>query len=257
MPVAIAVDTQSTYPPRVLVSVTGLTLGDEVQVSRTVGGIDTPLRGGYTDSADDTSFLVIDSELPFGVPVTHKALVNGTTTYTAGPTTYTLTGNKVALSDAVGGLSAEVVILAWDALTYERQSSVFRVGGRNVVVSGELGQPTSVLELYVEAYSSTENLRQLLEDATEGVIQIRQAGGYDGVDSYQAVVGASERRFSQDGTDERRIWSLTVAEVEGWGEALEAVGYTLADLDAAYTGLTLADINSDFATLLEIAQAEF
>lgn len=257
MAVAITATLQNVYPPRVLVSVTGLTLTNEVQLYRSVGGELTALRGGYTASATDTSFLVTDAELPFGVPVIYQALVNGTTTYSTSAASYTLTGSKVALSDAISGLSAEVVVASWDAKNSSRDSSTFRVGGRNVVVSGELGQPTSSLELFVEAYSSTETLRTLLDGATEAIIQIRQPGGYDGVDSYLAVLGASEQRFSVDGSDERRIWVLEVVEVEGWAPELETRGYTLQDIADAYTGLTLADLDNDFATLLEVAQAEF
>jgi hypothetical protein len=248
MAVAITADEQDTYPPRVLISVTGLTLGDEIQLYRTVAGADTELRGGYDESVSDTSFLVIDGELPFGTPVTYKALVNGVDVYTVGPTSYVLPGGKVVLSDAVGGLAAEVVILAWDALDRDRQASVFNVGGRNVAVLGELGDPTSTLELYVEAYSSTENLSALLEGATEGIVQIRQPGGYAGVDAHLAVLGAAVRRFSQDGSDERRIWSLQVAEVESWGPLLGAIGYTLQDIADAYTGTTLLNANPFFET---------
>jgi hypothetical protein len=255
--VVITANEQPTYPPRVLVSVTGLTVTDEIQVSRTVAGTDTALRGGYDASVADTSFLVVDGELPFGTPVTYKALVNGVDVYTVGPTSYILPGGKVALSDAVGGLSAEVIILNWPGREHERQSSVFRVGGRNVVISGELGKPVSTLELFLEAFSSSVNLLALLEGASEGVVQIRQPGGYEGVDAYLAVLSATENRFSQDGSDERRTWTLTVVETEGWAPTLGAVGYTLLDLDSAYTGLTLADLSADFTTLLDIAQAEF
>jgi len=246
--VAITANEQPTYPPRVLVSVTGLTVTDEIQVYRTVAGTDTALRGGYDASVADTSFLVVDGELPFGTPVTYKALVNGANVYTVGPTSYTLPGGKVALSDAVGGLSAEVIILNWPGREHERQSSVFRVGGRNVVISGELGKPSSTLELFLEAFSSSVNLLALLEGATEGVVQIRQPGGYEGIDAYLAVLGATENRFSQDGSDERRTWTLTVVETEGWAPALGAVGYTLLDLANAYTGTNVLNGNPWFET---------
>lgn len=252
----LTVDEQDAYPPRVLVSLTDLVIGDAVELYRVVGGVRTLVRAGTSDAVTDPSFLRIDAELPFGVPVSYVAVVNGYE-YATGATTYTLTGGKVALSDAVTGLSAEVVILAWPEKQYAPRASTFRVGGRNVVVAAQMGGYTGAIELYVETTSRLENLRALLAAATEGVVQMRQPGGYDGVDSYIAPLGAPERRFSQDGSDERRVVTLEAVEVEGWAPALEAAGFTYADLEAAYTGLTYADLAGDYATYLALAQAEF
>lgn len=254
--VAFTATEQDAYPPRVLLSLTGLDISDAVVLYRVVGGERTPIRAGSEDFVTDTSFLRIDAELPFGVPVSYVAVVNATE-YTAGPDTYTLPGGKVAVSDAITGEAAETVILAWDEKEYDRESSLFRVGGRNVAVLGDLGMFASTIELYVENTSSRDNLAALLATATEGVLQIRQAGGYDGVDSYLAVLGATERRFSQDGSDERRIWAIRVAEVESWGPALEARGFTLQDIADAYDGLNLDDLSDDYATLLALAQGDF
>lgn len=411
MAVSFTAVEQDEYPPRVLLSLTGLTVGDSVELFRVVGGVRTAIRAGSDDAVTDTSFLRIDAELPFGVPVTYLALVNGedyvydTTRNTfdataeswagegttavarvtspvhdgagslratktmssgldsirfndnqgtrdisaAGPTlaawtlvpadaagtawharlelqdnafawnagtevaltpgtwtlisytppaglmancrsiglqfratgvnasqsvyidtvmqgtsplttaavTYVLPGGKVALSDAIAGDAAEVVILAWDEKDHDRDSTLFRVGGRNVAVVGDLGMFTSTIEFYVENTSSRDNLADLLASATEGVVQIRQPGGYDGVDSYLSILGAAERRFSQDGSDPRRIFAVRVAEVEAWGPTLEAAGFTLQDIADAYEGLTLADIDDDYATLLLLAQGDF
>lgn len=247
---------QPEWPPRVLVTVTGLTLGDVVSVYRVVSGARTAVRAGSIAAADDVSFVVLDAELPFGVPVSYLVSVNGMEASTAS-TTYTLTGGKVALTDAVGGQSAEVVIRAWPEKAYDRRTSRFRAGGRNIVVAGELAGYSGTIELFTETTSSRDNVAALLDGATEGTIQIRQPGGYDGVDSYVVVTGWIERRFSQDGTDQRRTLLLDVVEVEGWAPALEARGYTLQDVANAYTGLTLANLGADYATLLALAQASF
>jgi hypothetical protein len=251
----VTVAEQDAWPPRVLVSVTNLVVGDSVEVYRVVGGARTLVRAGADDSVADVSFLRVDAELPFGVPVSYVAVVSGAE-YATSPVTYTLPGGKVALSDAVGGLSAEVVVRAWPERAYDRQSSTFRTGGRNVVVAGDLAGYTAAVELYLEATSTRDTLFTLLDNATEGIIQIRQPGGYDGVDSYVAVLSAAERRFSQDGTDDRRIVALDVVEVESWAPSLEARGFTLQDLADLYTGLTLADLAGDYSTLLVLAQAD-
>lgn len=247
---------QDVYPPRVLVAVTDLALGDTVELYREVGGVRTLVRGGAVEDVADPSLLRVDAELPFGVPVSYVAVVEGVE-YTVGPATYTLPGGKVAVSDAVSGLSAEVVILSWPESAYERPSTTFKVGGRNVVVSGDLGMWSGTLELYVETTSSLTNLLAVLADATSGVVQLRQPGGYDGVDAYVAVQRVRVRRWSQDGSDERRVVALDVSQVEAWGGALESPGYTLADIGDVYDGATLADLEADYATLLAVALGDY
>lgn len=252
----LTVATQAVYPPRALISVTELAIGDAVQLYRSVSGVRTAVRAGTSASVTDPSFLRVDAELPFGVPVTYVAVVNGLE-YSSSATTYTLTGGKVALSDAVSGRSAEVVIFAWPERSYDRAASRFRVGGRNVVVSGDLVGSGDEVSLYLEATSSVDNVMALLRAATQGVIQVRQSGGYDGVDTYWSVLSVAIRRWSQDGSDERRIVVLEVVEVESWAPTLRAATYTYADLETAYTGLTYADVQADYATYLLLAQASF
>lgn len=257
MAVAITATPQDTWPTRVAVAVTGLTVGDAVTLYRVVGSERTPVRGGEEDSVPFTTFLQTDAELPFGVPVTYLAVVNDTNEYSTSATTYTLDGGKVAISDAISGDAAEVVISAWDEKSFDRRASVFRVGGRNVVVSGDLGMFEGDIELFVETTSSRDKVMNLLRNATEGIIQIRQPGGYDGVNSYIAVLAASEKRYSQDGSDPRRTIVVRSAEVDGWAPGLVARSYTLQDIADAYTGLTLLDLSNDFATLLDLAQGVF
>ncbi|SCF06632.1 hypothetical protein [Micromonospora mirobrigensis] len=256
-PVVLSAVAQDVWPTRVLVSLTGITVGSSVALYRVVGGERTLVRAGIGSTVTDKSFLRVDAELPFGEPVSYVAVVNGTTEYTTAPVTYALDGGKVAVTDAITGNAAEVVITAWDEKSYERQSSVFKVGGRNVVVSGDIGMFEGDIELLTETDSARENLTELLTNATEGAVQIRQPGGYAGVDSYAVVTRVAERRFSQDGSDQRRYFTLSVAEVESWAPAMEARGFTLQDIANAYTGLVLADIAADYATLLDIAQGDF
>ncbi len=252
---AVSVVTQDVWPPRNLITVSGLTGSETVQVYRVVAGSRTLLRSGY-DMGGDTAFLVLDAELPFGVPVSYVAKVDATE-YPAAGGTYVLAGGKVALTDAITGTAAEVVITAWPAKRYERDASSFRASnGRTIVVSGPPGQYTSTIELFVETTSSVSNLKALLDNATGNIIQIRQPGGYDGVDSYVSVLQYEERRWSQDGSDQRRLFSLQVAEVDAWDFSLVARGYTYQDLADVYTGLTYADLAVDYGTYLTLAQAE-
>lgn len=254
---AITAVEQDAYPPRVLVSVTGLTIGDDVQVYRSVAGVRTLVRAGEATDVTDPAFLVLDAELPFDIPVSYIATV-GSAEYATAPVTYGLPGGKVALSDAVTGLSAEVVISAWPSKPRTRDSTVFAVGGRNVVVSGELGMfGESNIELTLDQWSSVENVLNLVENATEGVVQIRRPlSVYEGVDAYVSVLNVDEQRYSQDGSDPRRKLVLSVVETESWPAELEAIGFTYADLEALYTGLTYVDLRTDYATYLDLAQAD-
>lgn len=251
----IALTEQPSWPARVLVSVTGLTLGDSVSVYREVGGQRTLLRAGSSTAVTDPSFLVLDAELPFGESVTYVAIVNEGVAYTSATTTYTLVGGKVAITDALTGLAAEAVIQEWTDKDFDRRSSMFRIGARNVVVSGALGQFTGSLTLYTETTSSADNLMNVLRNATGGTVQIRQPGGYDDIDAYLVVTRVTKTRYDvTDGTDDRRLFVLDVVETDQWSTSIAATGYTLQDIADAYTGLTLADIANDYSTLLAISQ---
>jgi hypothetical protein len=254
---AISVIAQDVYPPRTLVTVTGLTVGDNVAIYRLVAGQRTLIRAGSTLAAIDVAFLRVDAELPFGVPVSYVAVVGDMEVSTA-PVTYTLPGGKVALSDAVSGASAEVVIGAWPEKRYARNGSVLAAGSRNIAVLQELGQFASEIELVTETDSSRENLLALFRSATNGILQLRAPDTllYPGVDCFLAVLAFAERRFSQDGSDPRRLWACTVFQTNGWAATLEAVGFTYADLEAGYVGLTYANLAADFATYLLLAQAD-
>jgi hypothetical protein len=163
----------------------------------------------------------------------------------------------VALTDAITGLAAEVVIGAWPSKSRTRRSSRFTLAtGKTVVVAAPPAQFEGQIELFIETDSSRRNLQDLLDGATASVIQIRQPGGYEDVDCYVAVLGYDVQRYSQDGTDERRTVALDVVEVDGWSLTLVSAGYTLQDLADVYDGLTLQDLADDYATLLLLAQAE-
>lgn len=247
MVVAITATTVASWPPRVTLAVTGLTIGNVVTIARQVAGARTAVRGADTVTVADTSLVAFDAELPFGTPVTYVAVVNNADAATVGPTSYTLTGGKVALSDATTGQAAEVVITAWPDKERARRVSTFAVGGRTVVVSGELGQFAGSINVLTQTDSAREQLATLLGEATSGILQLRQAGGYGGVDCYLVVTSARESRWSQDGTDARRVWTLAVAETDAWAASLPTQSFTFGNFDTAYTGLAFSQFDLDYA----------
>lgn len=265
---AIAAAEQDSYPPRVQVSVTGLTIGDDVALYRVVDGERTLVRGATSDAVTDPAYVVVDAEIPFGVPVSYVAVVEGQVEYATAAVTYELPGGTVVLSDAITGQAAEVIIGAAGEQAFNRDSARFRVAGRNVVVSGPPGQAEGTYELLTLTTSQHNTLMTLLATATAGVVQIRQPGysevtgdPYDGVDAYLAVDRVVVRRFSQDGSDPRRLTTIDYAETDGWAAALEARGFTLEDI-SDYLGASsdLDDLDDFFGgtgTLLSIALADW
>lgn len=250
-------DVATVWPPRKQVTLAGLTGSSYVTVNRIVGGARTALRGADETFIGTTTLVLIDAEFPFGVPVTYELIEDGVTTDTDGPTTVELPGGKVALTDAVSGLAAEVVVFAHDDLLRAGDATVFNVDGRNYVVADPLSQWQATWEFYTETTTAYDDLDALLEQCTSGIFLMRQPGGYDGVDNYVAPLSSRTRRFSQDGSDERRITAVLLAQCSGWPDTLEARGFTLQDVADAYTGQTLADLAGDYATLLLLAQGDF
>lgn len=255
----LVVTEQDAYPPRVVIAVSGLTIGDQLEIFREVSGVRTAVRGGYSFAVDDPGFVIVDAELPFGIPVRYVAVVGGVVEYASSATTYTLPGGKVALSDAITGSSAEVTIMAAGPQTTTRDSARFRAGGRNLVVSAPFGGGEGSYELFLETTVARDQLVALLTGATEGVVQIRQplTGVYDGVDAYLAVDRFTEERWSQDGSDPRRSVTIEFAEVTGWAADLVARGFTYGEVESYYSGISYASAAGDYATYLDALQGDF
>lgn len=272
MAVAIAAVEQDVYPPRVQVTVTGLTTTHQLDVYRSVGGQRTLVRGGHVDSLTDTAFIVTDAELPFAVPVTYIAVVDDTTETATTPASHTLPGGKAVISDAISAQAVECQVTADGGHQFTRDSVRMRIGdtsrgsvtGRNVTVTGPAGQSEGSYEVFTATTVAHQQLLTLLATATEATVQLRQPGTsllsgdpYEQFDAYLTVDQWTWRRFSQDGSDPRRLTTIQYAECDGWSPGLEARGVTYQELVDFYAGGTYADLVGDFATYLALAQAEF
>lgn len=263
----ITVIDQDVYPPRAQITVQGLEPGDQLQVYREVESVRTLVRGGTVDDVDSFAYVLTDAELPFGVPVRWVAVVNDDAGTPTAPFTYTLPGGKVVISDAIRGLAAEVIVASWPEWSYSADATLFSVQDsdddrarprvRNVVVTSGLStQHTATIELFVDTDTAARQVRAVVQGATQGIVQIRQPGGYADTDAYLSVLGVRMRRYSGDGSDPRRLFVLEVAQVDAWASAFTATGWTLQDLADVYDGLTLADVAADHETLLDLAQAD-
>lgn len=218
-----------------------------------------PVSGKHLATTTDTPADTVT--ITGGAAAISRALVLGIllddpVVVAATPVSVTLTGGKVAVSDAITGVSAEVVITAWPSKNFTRESSRFNVNGRTIIVSGPLSTFESEIELFTESDSSRENLLDVFDSATSGIVQIRQSGDYPDVDCYVSVTDVEQARYSQDGSDARRLFTISAYEVDPWPTSFLTQGNTLQDLSDAFSGLTLASIASTYSTLLQIAQAD-
>lgn len=237
MAVSIAAVEQNVFPARVQVTVTGLTLGDDVELYRVVDDARTALRAGSVQDVADTSLVRVDAEMPFGVPVSYLAVVNSTDEYTTSAATHSLVGARFVVSDAISGLSAPVIVVSEDDRTFNGRASLYPVAGRNILVWGGTGQFQSGLELYTATAEAGADLEALLRGTTAGVFQLRQWGDLEDIDGYYGILPPwSRRRIVTRGDEPARLWTLKVAEVDGWNAVLEARGFTLADIAAQYDG---------------------
>jgi hypothetical protein len=262
MAIALTATADTNWPPRVIVTATGLTVTGIHTVYRQAGGVRTVMRGWDQVEATDTSRVLTDGEAPFGVPVTYVLAEDDGTEHTATPLTVTLptTSGAVALSDAITGSAAEVRITSWTGKQRARQAAVFNVGDRTtVVVSGGLRGATSTLQVATFTAASADNLLALINSATSAIVLLRVADSatYARYDAYLGVLGATENLYSQDGTDERRLFDLDVVEVGRWADVFEAQGSTYQQVTDAYAGQTYADLAGDFATYLDTARYDW
>lgn len=254
----------SRFPPRVTVTVTGMTVGDRVRIYRIAGGKRVQIRGGFVSSTDFTSMVVTDSEMPFGTNVRWMVRINEQSSsfedYNSNILNIGLPGNKVLLSDAITDQSAETEIVAWERTKYESDSTLFRVGRKNLVVSGEgrtTGQWTADVRFLTRSISSKNSFLNLVASATSGVLQLRYYKSDGKLDEgYISFMSYDVERFSDDIEDERRFIVANLAQTDSWPYAFHTTGFTYQDLIDLYDGQTYADLELDYPTYLDLMKAD-
>ncbi|MEI5520654.1 hypothetical protein WB388_08570 [Streptomyces brasiliscabiei] len=255
----LAASPQTVFPPRNLVSVTGLLADDIVTVTmyRQQGTALTPVRAAAdVDVTGSDVLLRVDAEQPFGVAVTYVAVltdVNGSEwTVTSGSITSTV--DTDVISDAIRGVGAPVRIetpLEWHRT---RDATTFNVGGRLVVVGRPRSSPQTTFTVRTESEEAGDALDAVLTNVTEGVLLIRKQNTLGRLDGHYALLTDNE---APTWYDEFRWWQLEVVKVEAWPAVLEAAGFTLQDIADNFT--SLQDIADAFTpgTLLDIAMYDF
>lgn len=253
----VTASAQSVFPPRNLVSATGLAADDIVTATlyRQVGTTRTVVRAA--DAVDVTGaneLLRVDAEQPFGVSVNYAAVLVDVMGLEwevfSGPITSTVTSDVI--SDAIRGIGAHVTIASWPDKKRDRDAATFNVGGRLVVVGRPRSSASATILVRTATSADGDALDAVLAGATEGVVMIRKQSTMAGVDVHLAVLSDTEDRNWYDGV---RRWTLEAIETEPWPTILEARGFTLQDIADNYT--SLQDLSDDFATLLAIALFDF
>ena len=249
---------QSVFPPRNLVSATGLT-GDDIVTAtlyRQVGTDLTAVRAASNvDVTGQASLLRVDAEQPLGVSLNYAAVltdVNGSQwTVYSGPITSTVSSDVI--SDAVRGVGAAVKIespLGWKR---DRDATQFNVNGRIVVVGKSRSARSATITVRTETDADGDALNELLDNATEGTILLRRQTSLPRLDGTYALIDDQE---DPNWYDTYRWFQLNVVKSDDWPDVMEAAGFTLQDIANNFS--TLQDIANFFpGTLLDIAQYDF
>lgn len=263
---------QGGIVPRILVEAQGLAADGVVAItiSRIVNGVATVLRGAnsvLTGGAD--AFIRTDAEQPFGVSIYYQAdLVDSLgNSWTIISNTVTTNITNALLSDPIKGLGANVQILSWSEKSYERDSSIYHVNGRTIVVSSPRAGSVSQLVIFTKTNADRDAINELLDNATNNTILLRQqplsTTACEEVDTdttaYLAVTQDSIARNSRFRSANRRV-TLQCVEVDPWTLSVEAAGSALQDIaNYYYPNGTLLSISNDFTglTLLEIAERDW
>lgn len=249
---------QSVFPPRNLVSATGLTGDDIVTISlrRQAGSNLVPVRAASSiDVTGQASFLRVDAEQPFGISVNYAALltdVNGVQwTVYSGPITSTVASDVV--SDAIRGVGAAVKIespLEWKR---DRDATQFNVNGRIVVVGKPRSSRSGTLTVRTETDDAGDAMNELLDSATEGTILVRKQVSLSRLDGTYTLLDDTE---SPNWYDSYRWFAMSIVKGDDWPDVMEAAGFTLQDIANNFS--ILSDIAAFFpGTLLSIAQYDF
>ncbi|HEY9372875.1 hypothetical protein [Streptomyces sp.] len=254
---AISATAQTVFPPRTLVSVTGMLAEDitSATIYRQSGTDRTAVRAASAvDVTGQTALLRVDAQQPFDVAVTYVAQLidsaGNTWEVTSGSITSTVSSDVI--SDAIRGIGAAVKIespLGWKR---DRDASQFNVGGRIIVVGKPRSTRSGTFTVRTETDEDGDALNEVLDGATEGVILVRKQTSLSRLDGTYALLDDNE---DPNWFDEYSWFQLNVVQADDWPDTLEAAGFTLQDIADNYT--TLKDLSDAFATLLAVALFDF
>jgi hypothetical protein len=234
---------------------------EQISVSRWLDETDTAVRGMIeVDVTGADAFVRTDAEFPFGVEFYYEATFTDDdgNQYTSTATPMTVTAAGYIVSDAIRGIGMVIRLHDWPEKRHDRLRSEFVIADRIVVVAGDRQPPHAAVILKTLDADQRRTLGSILTGATSNTVQFRAPVYDDDIDSFQNVLVDSIRRVPGANVAEpTRLWQLDVVETEAWPSVLEAIGFTLQDIADFYEFGTLNDIDTDFTTLLAIAQNDW
>jgi hypothetical protein len=252
----------SQTPQAVLVTVTGLSAADNVNVWREPpSSARRIVRGGLDLDDPPDTLLLVDVEPELGRPLIYVAdyLPTGGSArveVSAAPVTVPdLDGGRHhVLSDPYSGDAVIVDVLYDDDERVQAgRLSIMQAQGSAypIAVTDVRTVDTGNLSAFTRDRAETLQLVDLLSDGRPIVSRHSNDGCDIPAGEVLVILDASRSRRTRQGD---RRWSLPFQVVDTPDPTLVLTLTTLADLAAVYTGLTLADLASDYATLLQLAQ---
>lgn len=259
MTVAIGATVFGATPdrPTVELSVTGLTVGDVVNITRQASG-EPPyrVRGAVDVVATSSTVIVLDTAPSLGRVLTYSVTVGGVFKASANVTVSTFTGNHL-LTDVATGEGVPVQIIAdTDSRTQAaRYNALQPVGAAFPVVLYDTRSPDQgVLPVYTPDRATTLALRDLLAAGRPLVSRHRNDTCDIASIEYVYPLDVSRDRFTRNGA---RMWAFPFIAIDVPDPKNAVVLVTLQDIaDYFPSGGTLLDIANRFGslgTLLDIA----
>lgn len=254
----------SQTPPAVLVTVTGLSAADSVNVWREPPSSERRIvRGGLDVDAPPSTLLLVDVEPELGRPLIYVAeyLPTGSSTpveVSSAPVTVPdLTGGRHhVLSDPYSGDAVVCdVLYDDDERVMSSRASIMQAQGSAypVAITDVRTVDTGNLSAFTRDRAETLQLVDLLASGRPVVSRHSNDGCDIPAGEVLLILDAGRSRRTRQGD---RRWSLPFQVIATPDPTLALTLTTLADLAAVYTGQTLANLNSDFPTLLALAQSD-
>jgi hypothetical protein len=249
-------------PQAVLVTVTGLSAADSVNVWREPpSSARRIVRGGLDLDDPPDTLLLVDVEPELGRPLVYVAEYWPTgvavpVEVSAAPVTVPdLPGGRHhVLSDPYSGDAVLVdVLYDDDERVQPARVSILQAQGQAypVAITDVRTVDNGNLSAFTRDRTETLQLVELLADGRPIVSRHSNDGCDIPAGEVLVILDAGRSRRTRDGD---RRWSLPFQVIDTPDPTLQLTLTTLQDLADLYTGLTLTDLAGDYATLLQLAQ---
>jgi len=236
-------------PQRVLVTVSGMSVGSAYVVTAASGALAWSIPGG-SGVSDGSTLRLVDDRTPLGAAVTYTAVVAGAP-YTAGPVTVAWSDDAAGVVQSLDGRTVvPVEIVDWSGATSSSgRAAFFAVAGRATPVARY--DVTTIdaqrWSLETDDVATYQELEALLRTGAPVVLRtIVQPSGAPAVRIGQPTKWAHALISP---LSPLRSWSLDVQLIDDPSPSTPLAGLTWDDFDAAMVGRTWAGFDTVMAGL--------